>query len=150
MVFVYFASFLGGFYTFLEIIISGFVGVFLLKNFKYSLMSNMKDLAKGEISQADFIKLNVAKAIGAFLLVLPGFLTDIVGILLQFGVVTLLLTKIFKFKVVPQNQKTYTNDDFEYKNTNSQTNFNYTKKRRYDDDEIIDVEVTSDSKSINH
>jgi UPF0716 family protein affecting phage T7 exclusion len=150
MVFVYCASFLGGFYTFLEIIVSAFIGIFLLKNFKYSLMSNVKDLASGQISQADFVKLNVAKAIGAFLLVMPGFLTDIIGLLLQFGFVTLVLTKIFKFKVAT-NFKDETNKNYTKNETfNEEMNFKYTKKRRYDDDEIIDVEVTSDSKSIKY
>ena len=142
MVSVYFASMLGGLYTFLEIIISAFIGVFLLKNFRYSLMLNIKSLAKGEITQEDFVKQNVAKALGAVLLVIPGFLTDIIGILLQFGVITLFLTKIFKFKIAPKNEEQpFTQKSYTYE---------YTQKRRYDDDEIIDVEIIDDSKSIKH
>lgn len=99
----YFASMLGGLYTFLVIIITAFIGGFLLKNFKYSLMLNIKSFTKGEITQEDFIKQNVANAIGAILLILPGFLTDIIGILLQFGILTRILTKIFKFKIAPKN-----------------------------------------------
>jgi len=144
MVSTYFASILGGFYTFLEIVISAFIGVFLLKNFKYSLMLNIKSLTKGEITQEDFIKLNVANAIGAILLIIPGFLTDIIGILLQFGILTRILTKIFKFKIAP---KTTPNESFsEYQ----EQHFTYKQKRRYDDDEIIDVEIIDDSKSIKH
>jgi len=144
MVSTYFASMLGGLYTFLEIVISAFIGIFLLKNFKYSLMMNIKSLTKGEITQEDFIKQNVANAIGAILLIIPGFLTDIVGILLQFGILTRILTKIFKFKIA---SKTNSNESFsEYQ----EQQFTYKQKRRYDDDEIIDVEVIDDSKSINH
>ena len=144
MVSTYFASMLGGLYTFLEIVISAFIGMFLLKNFKYSLMMNIKSLTKGEITQEDFIKQNVANAIGAILLIIPGFLTDIVGILLQFGILTRILTKIFKFKIA---SKTNSNESFsEYQ----EQQFTYKQKRRYDDDEIIDVEVIDDSKSINH
>ena len=144
MVSTYFASMLGGLYTFLEIVISAFIGMFLLKNFKYSLMLNIKSLTKGEITQEDFIKQNVANAIGAILLIIPGFLTDIVGILLQFGILTRILTKIFKFKIA---SKTNSNESFsEYQ----EQQFTYKQKRRYDDDEIIDVEVIDDSKSINH
>ncbi len=141
----YFASMLGGLYTFLEIVISAFIGMFLLKNFKYSLMMNIKSLTKGETTQEDFIKQNVANAIGAILLIIPGFLTDIVGILLQFGILTRILTKIFKFKIA---SKTNSNESFsEYQ----EQQFAYKqKRRRYDDDEIIDVEVIDDSKSINH
>lgn len=144
MVSTYFASMLGGLYTFFEIVISAFIGMFLLKNFKYSLMMNIKSLTKGEITQEDFIKQNVANAIGAILLIIPGFLTDIVGILLQFGILTRILTKIFKFKIA---SKTNSNDSFsEYQ----EQQFTYKQKRRYDDDEIIDVEVIDDSKSIKH
>lgn len=144
MVSTYFASMLGGFYTFLEIIITAFIGGFLLKNFKYSLMMNIKSLAKGEITQEDFIKQNVANAIGAISLILPGFLTDIIGILLQFGILTRILTKIFKFKIAPKT--TQNENHFEY----TQENFTYKQKRRYDDEEIIDVEVIDNSHSIKH
>ena len=142
MVSVYFASMLGGLYTFLEIIISAFIGVFLLKNFRYSLMLNIKSLAKGEITQEDFVKQNVAKALGAVLLVIPGFLTDIIGILLQFGIISLLLTKIFKFKISSKKEEnSFTQNSYTYQSK---------QKRRYDDDEIIDVEIIDDSKSIKH
>ncbi|MDD2697365.1 MAG: FxsA family protein [Arcobacteraceae bacterium] len=144
MVTTYFASMLGGFFTFLEIIITAFIGGFLLKNFKYSLMLNIKALTKREITQEEFIKQNVANAIGAILLIIPGFLTDIVGVLLQFGILTRVLTKIFKFKIAPKN--TQNEPKFHYQ----EENFTYKQKRRYDDDEIIDVEIIDDSRTINH
>ncbi len=144
MVSSYFISLLGGFYTFLEIIISAFIGVFLLKNFKYSLMLNIVALTKGEITQQDFIKQNVANAIGAILLIVPGFLTDIIGVLLQFGLLSMLLTKIFSFKKEPKN--TQNENPFEFQ----EENFTYKQKRRYDDDEIIDVEIIDSSHSIKH
>lgn len=144
MVTTYFASMIGGLFTFFEIIITAFIGGFLLKNFKYSLMMNIKALTKGEITQEEFIKQNVANAIGAILLIIPGFLTDIVGVLLQFGILTRILTKIFTFKVSPK--QTQNEQNFHYENQN----FTYTNKRRYDDDEIIDVEVIDDNKSIKH
>ncbi len=146
MVTTYFASILGGFATFLEIIITAFIGIFLLKNFKFSLMMNIKALTQGEITQEDFIKQNVANAIGAILLIIPGFLTDIIGIFLQFGILTRILTKVFTFKVAPKQNQTHNENNFYYENQN----FTYTQKRRYDDDEIIDVEVIDDSKSIKH
>jgi UPF0716 family protein affecting phage T7 exclusion len=135
---------LGGFYTFLEIIITAFIGMFLLKNFKYSLMLNIVALTKGEITQEDFMKQNVANAMGAVFLILPGFLTDILGVLLQFGLITRIITKIFKFKTAQKN--TQNENPF----THAEENFTYKQKRRYDDDEIIDVEIIDDSKSINN
>ncbi|MFZ9659962.1 MAG: FxsA family protein [Arcobacteraceae bacterium] len=144
---VYFASMLGGFYTFLEVIGSAFIGMFLLKNFKYSLMLNIQSLTKGEINQADFVKQNVGNALGAFLLIMPGFLTDIMGVLLQFGLISNLLTKIFKFKPTATN-KTKEDEFFQQFGNFEETNFNYKNKRRYENDEIIDVEIIDDSRSI--
>jgi len=122
------AGSIGGFMTFMEIIVTAFIGIFILKNFKYSLASNMSDLMKGEITQQDFIKQNVANALGAILLIVPGFFTDILGVLLQFGILTFMLQKIFKFKPTQCENGCYSDK------------FNKTNKGEYDE-EIIDVEV---------
>jgi len=135
MVSSYISSYLGGFMSFIMVILSAFVGISLLRVFKYSLALNIKDLTSGKISQEDFVKTNMAKALGAFLLIIPGFFTDILGLLLQFGFLTMLFSKIFKLKSTPQNPHTYTNQ-----NTSSANNFYYEKDTKYDDD-IIDVEI---------
>ncbi len=140
---------IGGLNVFLEIIVSAILGIYLLRNFKFSLMESINDARAGQITQEEFIKTNVAKAIGAVLLVIPGFFTDSIGIALQFGLFTMILTKIFKFK----KQKTTNTDystSFQYTQTNfgnSDTNFNNTNYKG-SDDEIIDVEIIDDSKSI--
>lgn len=133
------AGHLGGFLTFMEIIGSAFLGIFILKNFKYSLASNIKDLTQGEITQQDFIQRNLGNALGAILLIIPGFLTDIIGILLQFGVLTMIFGKIFSFKPTVENGNFANNRDF---------NFN-SKGENYEE-EIIDVEIIEHSKPINH
>ena len=144
----YFASMFGGFMSFLLIILTAFVGITLLKTFKYSLSQNIKDLTSGNITQEDFIKTNMAKALGAMLLIIPGFFTDILGLLLQFGILTMIFSKIFKIK--PSNkstntQYTYTN----YANTNpSGNNFHYTNQPKQNDDDIIDVEIIEDNKKL--
>lgn len=136
---------LGGFLTFVEVILTAFIGVFLLRTFKYSLASNMKDLTQGQISQQDFLKRNVGNALGAILLIIPGFFTDILGILLQFGVMTMVMGKIFSFKPSQsQSQNSHsTNNQFYYESQ-------FTQKPRGDEDDIIDVEVIDDHKPINH
>jgi len=142
----YFASMFGGFMSFLLIILTAFVGITLLKTFKYSLSQNIKDLTSGNITQEDFIKTNMAKALGALLLIIPGFFTDILGILLQFGILTMIFSKIFKTKPTNTNtQYTYT----KYANTNpSGNNFHYTNQTKQNDDDIIDVEIIENNKEI--
>jgi 2-isopropylmalate synthase/UPF0716 protein FxsA len=128
----------GGLMSFLLIVFTAFLGISLLKNFKYSLSQNIKDLTSGNITQEDFIKTNMAKAIGALLLILPGFFTDILGILLQFGILTMVFARIFKTKPTNINtQYTYTRYSH---NKTSENNFDYTNKSKINDD-IIDVEI---------
>jgi len=146
MVSSYFASMFGGFLTFILIIFSAIVGISLLRIFKYSLALNIKDLTSGKISQEDFVKTNMAKALGAILLIVPGFLTDIIGLLLQFGIITMILSKIFKLK--PQNTSS-NNYSYTYKNVYSQNsvNNNEYEKKQINDDDIIDVEIIQNDKN---
>lgn len=138
------ASSIGGLNTFFEIIISAVIGIYLLQNFKFSLMESINEARSGQITQEEFIKTNVAKAIGAVLLIVPGFFTDFIGIALQFGFFTMFITKIFKFKKSSSKNSHYSSaNSFHY----SQTNFNNTNYKG-SKDEIIDVEVIDDSKSI--
>jgi len=138
MISSYISSMLGGLATFAMIVLSAVIGISMLRTFQYSLAQNIKDLTQGNISQEEFTKTNMAKALGAVLLIIPGFFTDILGILLQFGILTMIFSKIFKIK--PQAQGHYN-----YPNTNTYTsanNFGYeTKKQNSIDSEIIDVEV---------
>ncbi len=76
---------IGGLATFFEIIFSAFVGFFLLTNFRYTLAQSMTSLMAGKITIEEFQKMNLMSLVGAILLIIPGFFSDIVGILLQFG-----------------------------------------------------------------
>jgi UPF0716 family protein affecting phage T7 exclusion len=116
------SSKIGGFATFIEIVVSAFVGLFLLTNFRYTLANNAMMLFSREIDMDEFTKLNIYSFIGAVMLIIPGFFSDILGVLLQFSVVgTFFAKKIFGIK-----EKKYTN--------------NKTYKGDMDG-EIIDVEV---------
>ena len=141
------ASNIGGLNTFFEIVISAIIGIYLLKTFKFSLTQSIQEAREGQITQEEFIKTNVAKAIGAVLLIVPGFFTDFIGVALQFGLFTMFITKIFKFKKPNTTNQGYTNPNgFQYTHT-SQTNFNNSNYKGTKD-EIIDVEIIDDSKSI--
>jgi len=138
------AASIGGLLTFVEILFSAIIGMIILKNFKYSLSENVQKARTGQITQEEFIKTNVAKAIGAFLLIIPGFFTDIIGILLQLGLFVSLFSKIFEFKKPNSSNNATYSTSFEYTQTNNKQN----NKRR--DDEIIDVEIIDDNNTIKH
>ena len=73
MVSTFFASMLGGLLTFFEIIISAFIGIFLLRTFKFSIIESGKKLSRSQITQEEFIASNISKAIGAILLLYQVF-----------------------------------------------------------------------------
>lgn len=142
-------SAIGGLNTFFEILLTAIIGMIILKNFKLSLVENIAKARTGQITQEEFIKANAGKAIGAILLIVPGFFTDILGILLQFSFLVGMLGKVFSFKN-PNHRTTYSTnfgsttfeyDEKTYKNTN---NSNYKRNK----DEIIDVEVIDDTKPL--
>lgn len=105
-------------------------------------MSSIAKARAGEMTQQEFIKTNVGRAIGAIFLIIPGFLTDMVGILMLIGILPLLITKLFHFK--QPNQTNGFPSDFNAK----QTNFNNTTYKGSINDEIIDVEVIDDNKPL--
>jgi len=105
MISSFFAGQIGGLNTFLEILISAFIGIYILKSFKYSLNENIEKIRTGKITQDEFIKTNASKSFGALLLIVPGFFTDIVGLLLQFGLFVVIVGKIFA--VNPRNTTEY-------------------------------------------
>ncbi len=129
MVSVNFSSEIGGFNTFLELVASAFLGFVLLVNFRTTLMENIQALSMQKIDLLEFQRLNVFAILGAFLLILPGFLTDIIGILLQFSVVTKILVNRFTAKS-------------NYQNSDSST-YTHTKIHTQKDDDVIDVEIIS-------
>ncbi len=93
------ASEIGPFWTFVEVMLSAVAGLLLLTNFRYTFFENMRALAEGEMTPERFQNQNIAALIGAILLIVPGFFTDMVGILLQFGVFTnLLMTRLARKK----------------------------------------------------
>ncbi len=76
---------LGGLLTFVEIVISAMIGFFLLVNFRYTISKSAAALMSGEIGVQDFQKMSLFTLIGAVLLIVPGFFSDILGVLLQFS-----------------------------------------------------------------
>jgi UPF0716 family protein affecting phage T7 exclusion len=101
----------------------------VLSNFKYSLFEYAIQLAKGEISQEEFMAKNITTALGAVLLIIPGYFSDILGILFQFSAFTSMAVNRYNVK------SGKCNTDFKQNNI---------KK----DSDVIDVEIISDNATI--
>jgi len=119
------ASMLGGVLTFAELILSAFIGFIILANFKGTIAENIASLNAAKIDPAEFQRLNLYTIVGAILLIVPGFLTDIIGILLQFGIITKMLVNRFVSKSQNRTDSTRV----------------HTKTK---DENVIDVEIVSD------
>lgn len=98
------ASRIGGLATFLEILGSAFLGIFILMNFRHTLSENLEALRTRQIDMQGFSNRNMMGLLGAFLLILPGFLSDIIGILLQFSLIGTLIVNRFTRKYQPPTQ----------------------------------------------
>jgi UPF0716 family protein affecting phage T7 exclusion len=123
------SSAIGGLATFLEIVLSAFLGVAILANFKATLRENIMAVSYSCIDLKQFQSLNLFTIIGAILLIIPGFLTDIVGILLQFSVFTTMLVNRYNMSFGKCNTK-------------------YEKNNIEKDIDVIDVEIISDNSRV--
>ncbi len=106
--------------TFAEIIGSAFVGIVMLTNTRYTIGESLNALRGGNISPAAFQTLNIMTILGALFLIIPGVFTDILGLLMQFGFASTLVSS----KIIKKDNNTYN-----------------TYEKRSDDEDIIDVEV---------
>ena len=131
MVSVNLSSQIGGFNTFLELVSSAFLGFILLVNFRTTLFENMQAFSSRNIDVEEFQRLNIFAVLGAVFLIIPGFLTDIIGILLQFSVVTKMLVNRFTAK------SDYTSG------MSNNTRYTHTQIHEEKDDDVIDVEIIS-------
>jgi len=123
MVSVNLSSLIGGFATFLEIVATAFIGIAILVNFRKTLVENMTAVSYNFIDLEQFQRLNLFSLFGAILLIIPGFLTDIIGLLMQFGVFTSMLVNRYHVK----SKGSYTEE----------SHINNNKK----DTDVIDVEI---------
>lgn len=115
-------DFLGVLGFVLEIVLSAILGFFILMNYRFFLGDALVRLREREISYEAFVGSNVFRILGAILLILPGGLTDILGILMQFSALGFLAVKPFMKKP-----------------TSDSTPFDTNNKSQKS--EIIDVEV---------
>ena len=123
------SSSIGGLATFFEIILSAFIGISILVNFRKTLIENLTAVSYNCIDLEQFQRLNLFTLIGAIFLLIPGFFTDILGVLLQFSALTSMIV-----------------NRYHVKSGNCNTNYNsniYTK-----DSNVIDVEIIGDKPTL--
>jgi UPF0716 family protein affecting phage T7 exclusion len=118
------SSVIGPFWTFAEIVVTALVGIFILINFRTTFMQNLTAVSYNCINLEEFQRLNLFTLIGAILLILPGFLSDIIGMLLQFSVFTQMLVNHYGVK--------------------SRT---CKREKKQKDENVIDVEIISEHTS---
>ncbi|TLE16969.1 FxsA family protein [Helicobacter apodemus] len=89
---------IGVFGFFLEVVITALLGLGLLVNFRIFFKEVLGKFYLREISQEVFFSSNVFRILGAILLILPGALSDILGIFMQFSITLMLLKPFSKTK----------------------------------------------------
>jgi 2-isopropylmalate synthase/UPF0716 protein FxsA len=122
------ASQIGGFMMFSEIVLSAFIGIAILFNFRATLLSNIMELRERRVDANGFYKRNLLSLLGAILLILPGILTDVIAISIHFFLLGQLIVNRFTPK---------------YPQENSPKTSNYSK-----DDNVIDAEIISDTPAL--
>ncbi|MDD5158538.1 MAG: FxsA family protein [Sulfuricurvum sp.] len=95
---------IGGLATFLEIVASAFLGIMILMNFRHTLGENLYALQTRQITMESFTKRNMTALLGAVLLILPGFLGDMIGVLMQFSLLSSFIVNRFSRKYQPPTQ----------------------------------------------
>ena len=112
--FIKLGSQIGAFYTILLIFITAFFGVVYARYEGFNtLRSGMSQMVKNELPVYEIIS-GAALAFAALLLILPGFATDFIGILIIFPPTRKLIFKKVSNKQRPINKKQdFINGEFE-------------------------------------
>jgi len=115
---------IGFWWSVIWIVTTMLVGIRLLQNTPFTLMGHISNVSRGKLSLQEFQNASTAYLLGATFLIIPGVLTDILGVL------ALCYTMYLRFvaKITPE-----------------QTKFNQNKG----DDNVIDVEIIDEHADCN-
>tara|TARA_Y100000590_G_scaffold465481_1_gene637904 strand:+ start:59 stop:469 length:411 start_codon:yes stop_codon:yes gene_type:complete len=103
--FIKIGSYIGAFNTVSLILITAIVGIIYARYEGFNtLRSGLSQLVKNQIPVYEIIS-GAALAFAALLLILPGFATDLIGLILIFPPTRKLVLKIFSKKYASKNQK---------------------------------------------
>lgn len=110
--FVLFAQHFGFWTLVAEILLSGIGGFFLLTSTLAGSNEGIVEFFRNARNPKEFFASNLTKVVGAFLLILPGLLSDSVGVLFSFGlfdgVLIALFDRLFPKQENNVNQEQYT------------------------------------------
>ena len=123
--FIKIGSQIGAFSTISLIFITAFLGIIYVRYEGFNtLKSGMSQIVKNEMPIYEIIS-GAALAFAAFLLILPGFATDILGLLIIFPPTRRLLLKKISIKYSKNNQKKqdFINGEFEDIDENNDKKF---------------------------
>ena len=115
--FIKIGSYIGAFNTVFLILVTAIVGIIYARYEGFNtLRSGMSQLIKNEIPVYEIIS-GAALTFAALLLILPGFATDLMGLILIFPPTRKLILKNFSKKYTSKNQKKkdYIDGEFEDK-----------------------------------
>ena len=115
--FIKIGSYIGAFNTISLILVTAIIGVIYARYEGFNtLRSGMSQLIKNEMPLYEIVS-GAALAFAALLLILPGFATDFIGLILIFPPTRKLILKNFSKKYTYKNQKkkNYIDGEFEYK-----------------------------------
>jgi len=115
-----FARMFTPFGLFLEIILTAFAGIAIIRSLNFSMAQGLQRVMRREISEEEFMSIGLFKLIGGILIFVPGVFSDTVGLLLMFEPFAKLFTKKY-FK--------------------KETNTVYKNSSYSNNSEIIDVEI---------
>ena len=112
--FIKIGSLIGAFYTLSLIFITAFLGIVYARYEGFNtLRSGMSQIVKNEMPVYEIIS-GAALAFAAFLLILPGFATDLVGLLIIFPPTRkLILKKVSNKQSQNKKKQDYINGEFE-------------------------------------
>lgn len=113
------ASRIGGLAMFLEIVGSAFLGIFILMNFRHALRTR-------QIDMQGFSNRNISGLLGSLFLILPGVLSDMIGMVMLLSLLGTLLINRFTRKYPTEN----------------------TTQTPQKDDYVIDAEIIDDTRSL--
>lgn len=148
--FIYVGSKLGGLITFLGVFVTAIMGISLLRNQGLSVIKRVrKDLANGHAPLASVAD-SISLAIGGVLMLIPGYLTDAIGILLFIpGLRTFTGVYFIKWITSTKRFSGFTNisdvafqaePNQHYKKDNKNHSYGFNEQNRYEEvfDDIIE------------
>jgi len=113
--FIKIGSYLGAFNTISLILLTAILGIYYARYEGFNTMrSGISQLIKNELPVYEIIS-GAAIAFAALLLILPGFATDLFGLILIFPLTRKLILKNFSKKNINKNKKDYIDGEFEDK-----------------------------------